>query len=284
MKVVILGASGLIGSTIYRVLTSHAEHKVYGTIRTNLLKSKFTKKAQENLISGIDLLSQDSLLQLFLELKPEVVINCAGLTKHLPNSSDYLFALPINSLMPHRVASFCRLIGARFIHISTDCVFSGSKGQYREVDPPDAQDVYGKSKALGEVVDRNSLTIRTSTIGHELSSSHGLLNWFLEQEDRCLGFKNAIFSGIPTVVLASVINNYILSDESLRGLMHVSAQPISKYNLLKLIAEVYGKNVDIYPDDKIKLDRSLDGSLFSSITGFVAPDWPCLIQTMFENR
>ena len=284
MNILILGASGLIGSTVYRVLTSDAKHKVYGTIRANLLMSRLADKSQENLIPGINLLNQDTLLQLFLDLKPEVVINCAGLTKHFPNSSDYLSVLPINSLMPHRVASLCTLIGARFIQISSDCVFLGSRGQYREVDPPDARDLYGMSKILGEVVVGNSLTIRTSTIGHEKTSSHGLLNWFLNQGDMCLGYRNAIFSGVPTVVLASIIRDFVLPNELLHGLMHVSAQPISKFNLLQLIAKVYKKVIDIMPDDSVKVDRSLDGSLFSKATGFVAPDWPCLVQTMFDNK
>jgi dTDP-4-dehydrorhamnose reductase len=284
MKILILGASGLIGNTMYRVLSSDKSLQAFGTIREDSLRLRFANEFQVNLISGVDLLNYDALIHLLLKLNPDVIINCAGVTKHLPNSSDPLMALPINALMPHRVAALCRLTGARFIHVSTDCVFLGSRGNYRESDLPDARDVYGQSKALGEVVVGNSLTIRTSTLGHELSSAHGLLNWFLNQKDVCRGYRNAVFSGLPTVVLAQVIRDFVLTNDSLRGLMHLSAQSINKFNLLQLIAKTYGKVIDIQPDDGFEIDRSLDGSLFSKATGFIAPEWPELIQIMFDNR
>lgn len=284
MKIVVLGASGLIGSTMYRVLSSESALQVFGTIREDSLRHRFLNKFQKNLISAVDLLNHDALVHLLLKLRPDVIINCAGVTKHLPNSSSVLLALPINALMPHRIAALCELIGARFIHVSTDCVFLGNRGHYRESDQPDARDVYGQSKALGEVVMKNSLTIRTSTLGHELTSAHGLLDWFLNQKDVCRGYRNAVFSGLPTVVLAHVIRDFVLSNDALRGLMHVSAQPINKFNLLQLIAKTYGKIIDIQPDDSVEIDRSLDGSLFAKVSGFVAPEWPELIQIMFENR
>lgn len=284
MRIIILGANGLIGSTMYRVLSSKESLQVFGTIREDSLRLQFSHKFQSNLLSNVDLLNHDALVHLLLKSRPDVIINCAGITKHLPNSSDPLVVLPINALMPHRVAKLCEMTGARFIHVSTDCVFLGSRGNYRESDQPDARDVYGQSKILGEVIVGNSLTIRTSTLGHELSSSHGLLNWFLNQKGGCRGYRNAVFSGLPTVVLAQVIRDFILPNDSLHGLMHVSAQSINKFDLLQLIATTYGKVIDIQPDDSVEIDRSLDGSLFSKATGFIAPEWPDLIRIMFENR
>lgn len=284
MKILILGANGLIGSTMYRILSSEKKMKVFGTIREDSLRFRFANELHSNLISGVDLLNIDALVNLLHKFRPDVIINCAGVTKHLPNSSHPLVALPINALMPHRVAALCELIGARFIHVSTDCVFLGNKGNYQESEYPDARDVYGQSKALGEVVEGSSLTIRTSTIGHELSGSHGLLNWFLDQKDVCRGYRNAVFSGLPTVVLAHVFRDFILPNGLLRGLLHVSARPIDKFKLLQLIAEAYGKVIDIQPDDSVEINRSLDGSLFSKATGFTAPEWPELIEIMFNNR
>ena len=148
-------------------------------------------------------------------------------------------AIPINSLLPHRLARLCELSGARLVHISTDCIFAGDKGGYLETDPSDAIDLYGRSKFLGEVSYRNSVTLRTSIIGHELQSSHGLINWFLAQDKQCKGFSQAIFSGLPTVVLAGIIRDVVIPNEDLFGVYHVASQPISKYNLLKLVADVY---------------------------------------------
>ena len=284
MKILILGANGLIGSTMYRVLSADDRLQVFGTLRDLSSRRHFDEKLQPNLTSGIDLLNIDTLSDLISKLRPEVIINCAGVTKHLPNASHPLVALPINSLMPHRVAALCNLSGTRFIHVSTDCVFLGTKGNYNESDFPDAHDVYGQSKALGEVVEGNSLTIRTSTIGHELASAHGLLNWFLNQNDECVGYQKAIFSGLPTVVLAQVFRDFILPINSLCGLYHVAAHPIDKYQLLNLIAKVYGKQINIKPEDKVSINRSLDGSLFSKTTGFIAQEWPELIDIMYKHR
>lgn len=284
MKILILGANGLIGSTMYRVLSSNARFEVSGTIREPSLRRHYANELQPKIISGIDLLNTDALIDLMKSMRPDVVINCAGITKHLPNAERPLVALPINSLMPHRVAALCELSDAKFIHVSTDCVFLGNKGNYKESDYPDARDIYGKSKALGEVHEGNCLTIRTSTIGHELIGSHGLLNWFLNQKNECLGYKKAIFSGLPTVALAQVFRDYILPNNSLRGLYHIAAKPIDKYSLLNLIAKKYQKQITIKSNDTFSINRSLDGTQFSKATGFIAPEWPELIDIMFNNR
>ncbi|MFM8331419.1 MAG: dTDP-4-dehydrorhamnose reductase family protein, partial [Candidatus Methylumidiphilus sp.] len=187
-----------------------------------------------------------------------------------------------NSLLPHRLATLCSIAGARLIHISTDCVFSGDRGGYTEDDPSDARDVYGKTKFLGEVTDSHTITLRTSIIGHELQTTHGLVEWFLSQERQCKGYTKAIFSGLPTVVLARIISDIVISRPDLSGVYHLAARPISKYELLNLIAAVYGKEIEIIPDDQFVVDRSLSAERFRVATGYVAPDWANLVKLMHK--
>lgn len=274
----------MIGHTIFRVLRGSSNWEVFGTIRTDFSKQNFLPFPAESIVSNINLLDDVFLVRIINRLRPNIVINCAGLTKHKADSDDPLFALPINSLMPHRLANLCRLTGTRLIHISTDCVFSGRKGNYTEDDFTDARDVYGKSKALGEIQYQNTITLRTSTIGHELQSKNGLLEWFLSQNEHCKGYSRAIFSGFPTIVLAEVIRDFVIPQENLSGLFNVAANPINKYDLLKLISKVYIKKIEIIPEDSLIIDRSLNGERFRQATGYHAPSWPELIQSMYDDR
>ena len=188
-------------------------------------------------------------------------------------------------MLPHRLARLCELAGARLIHISTDCVFSGRKGLYLESDLSDAEDLYGKSKYIGELHDLpHAITLRTSIIGHELGSNYALVDWFLSQEGGVKGFTKAIFSGLPTVELARVMKDFVVPHPQLNGLYHVAAKPIDKFRLLSLVAAQYGKAIDIRPEDALVIDRSLDGSRFREATGYVAPEWPELIRRMYEQR
>lgn len=284
MKILVLGASGMIGSTVLRVLSEKNDWVVFGTVRDESVKGFFPASIGEHLRADIDVEHQDSLVRILDQIRPNVVVNCAGLTKHKPEVEDPLISIPINTLMPHRLAGLCKLVGARLIHISTDCVFSGEKGGYIENDFADARDVYGKSKALGEVHYPHTITLRTSTIGHELQSKYGLLDWFLSQEGRCKGYTRAIFSGLPTVVFAQIVRDVVIPHTELSGLYHVAAKPITKFDLLKLIADVYGKTIDMVPDDKLMIDRSLDAKRFQSATGYVAPEWPDLIKLMHAYK
>lgn len=284
MKVLVLGATGLLGSNIFRVLAEDSRLCVRGTIRGENLKELFPRNIASLLVSGVDLLNADLLLSLMKEERPDVVVNAAGLTKHLGGSGDPSQELLMNAILPHRLLGLCSLINARLVHISTDCVFKGERGMYTESDIPDAPDLYGRSKALGEVDKQGHITIRTSTIGHELNTAYGLLNWFLAQDDGCAGYKKAIFSGLPTVVLAEVIRDYVIPNEVLSGLYNVAARPINKYDLLNLIAGVYGRSIDIAIDETVVIDRSLDGSKFNEATGYKAPDWPELIRKMYISR
>ena len=284
MKVLVIGASGMIGSTVLRVLSEQNGWEVFGTVRDDSVKRFFSASIGNRLRSGIDVEHHDSLVRILDQVRPDVVVNCAGLTKHKPEADDPLVSIPINTLMPHRLAGLCKLAGVRLIHVSTDCVFSGDKGGYVEDDRPDAHDVYGTSKALGEVHDPHAITLRTSTIGHELQSRFGLLDWFLSQEGRCKGYTRAVFSGLPTVVFAQVVRDVVIPRKELSGLYHVAAKPIAKADLLKLIADEYRKTIDIVPDDTLVIDRSLDATRFRLATGYVAPEWPELIKLMHAHK
>jgi dTDP-4-dehydrorhamnose reductase len=235
---------------------------------------------QTVLITGVDIENFDNLMCVFGDTRPDVVINCIGLVKQLAEADDPLAAIPINSLLPHRLARLCAVAEARFIHMSTDCVFAGSKGMYTEADLSDAKDLYGRSKFLGEVDYPNAVTLRTSIIGHELEGARSLVGWFLSQSGAVKGFTKAIFSGLPTVEIARLIRDYVMPNPHLHGLYHVSADPINKYDLLKLVADAYGKTIDIEADENFVIDRSLDSSRFRSITGFQPKPWGELVKSM----
>lgn len=285
MKVLVLGISGLLGSALFRVLSGSGQHEVWGTLRSDGDRRLFASGAAEAIVSGVDVLQPDALISVLGRLRPDVVVNCVGVVKQLAASEDPLQVLPINALFPHRLANLCALIGARLIHISTDCVFSGRGGDYREDDPVDAQDLYGKSKHLGEVCDQpHVFTLRTSIIGHEPKTSHSLVDWFLAQQGRVAGYTRAVFSGLPAVELASVLAERVLPRPDLAGLYHLSAAPIAKYDLLRLVAETYGKQIEIVPDDRLVVNRALNSDKFRSATGYVAPPWPELVQRMYRSR
>lgn len=280
MKVLVLGASGMAGNAVLRVLSEKEDWEVFGTVRSGAAKKFFTPKIAKRLLVGVDIENHDSLVNIFGQICPDVVINCIGITKHLIGSGDPLSVILINSLLPHRLARLCTLVGARLVHISTDCVFSGKKGNYTEDDFSDAGDLYGKSKFLGEVNYPNALTLRTSIIGHELQSAYGLNNWFLSQGEQCKGYTRAIFSGVPTVFFAQLVRDVVIPRPDLFGVYHVAGPPISKYDLLQLIAKVYGKSIKILPDDQLVIDRSLNADRFCAVTGCSVPDWPQLVEIM----
>ena len=284
MKVLVFGASGMIGSAMFRVLSAKIGWKVWGTLRSDEAKRFFSGDQQDKLMAGVDVEKHDALVRMFAHVKPDVVVNCIGLTKHHKEAEDPQIAIPLNTLLPHRMADLCAVAGARLIHVSTDCVFAGTKGNYAEGDAPDAGDVYGKSKHLGEVDYPHAITLRTSTIGHELQSAYGLLDWFLSQRGSCKGFNRAIFSGLPNTEFARVVRDVVIPRPELHGLYHVGADPIGKYELLKLIARVYGKQIDIVRDDEFMIDRSLNSARFNQASGYKAAGWPELIQAMDASR
>ena len=280
MRILVLGAGGALGSAVFRVFSEKNDWEVFGAIRSEELKRLFPTTKIEQLLVGCDVSNQDDLVNIFDQNKPEVVINCVSLSKPLLNNCNPLEIIPIYALLPHRLAKLCSLIGARLVHISTDGVFSGSKGQYTEADLPDVCGVYGTSKLLGEVNYKHAITLRTSIIGPELQSKNGLLEWFLAQHTQCHAFSRVIFSGFPTNVLAEIIRDVVIPRPKLNGVYHVATPAISKFDLLRLIAKRYGKDIELIPDDKLVMDRSLDATLFSKATGYVPPAWPELVDAM----
>lgn len=284
MNVLVFGASGMLGNTVIRVLSEMTSWRVYGTLRSEGAKKFFPASIADNLITGVDVEQQDSLLQAFIHARPAIVVNCIGLVKQLAEVNDPLRVIPINTVLPHRLAKLCELTNARLIHISTDCVFSGEKGLYRESDFPDAKDLYGRSKYLGEVSASHAVTLRTSIIGHELNSSHGLVEWFLSQYERCEGYAQVVFSGVPAVVLAKAIRDAIIPHPELSGVYHLAAKPISKHELLKLIARIYQKKIEIVPDNRLAFDRSLDPGRLLAATGYSPPEWEEMIELMNKYR
>lgn len=285
MKILVLGATGMLGSAIFQLFQKNKDLDTWGTIRNKIGLNYFSERSQLKLVENVDVLNHDNLINVFEILRPVVVINCIGLIKQLSFSNDPLTMLPINSMLPYRLANICSIIGAKLIHISTDCVFSGRKGYYNEFDSSDAEDLYGKSKYIGEVVQlQHAITLRTSIIGHELNSNYALIDWFLSQNEKINGYVNAIYSGLPTVELARVIMDYVIPHMDLSGLYHVASKPINKYELLKMVAEIYGKKISIIPDDTIQINRSLNGQKFNEATGYMAPEWPQLIEVMHKSR
>lgn len=283
MNILIFGATGMLGHAIYSVLSQDNHFNVYGTVRSDAGKQFIPRNLQQNLISNIDIDDDRCLERAFNISKPDVVINCVGIIKQLTEANTPLVAIPINSLLPHKLERLSKAHNARLILMSTDCVFSGAKGGYIETDFPDCHDLYGRSKLLGEIVDKeNVLTIRTSIIGHELRGCNSLVNWFLSQNQAVQGFTQAIFSGLPTNELAVVIKDCILNWPSLHGLIHISAKPISKYDLLRLIAAIYKKDIGIESSDITRIDRSLNHEHFSQLTGYQPKEWPELIRSMHQ--
>jgi len=280
MKVLVLGASGMLGHAVLRDMARDERYEVFGSVRSSGATRHFSESVGRRIITGVDVENTDSLLAVLAKTKPDAVINCVGLVKQLAESNDPLAALPLNALFPHRLARLCALTGARLVHISTDCVFSGRKGSYTESDQPDAEDLYGRSKLLGEVDYPHAITLRTSIIGEELDSAHGLVGWFLSRKAPVKGYTRAIFSGLPTCELAEVIRSFVLNHPHLRGLYHVASDPIAKHDLLRLLNQAYGKGLHIEPDDTLVIDRSLNGTRFRTATGYVAPSWDDLVSRM----
>jgi dTDP-4-dehydrorhamnose reductase len=281
MIILVLGATGLLGNAMFGILSKNSPHKVFGTIRKIEDAQFFNVDYRKNLLVVSNLEEQQNLMTLFELVKPDVVVNCIALAKNA--KQDPMTVMSMFALFPKRLAYLCRFYNARLIHISTDGIFNGTKGLYTEEDYPDTNDLYGIAKLLGEVNDFNTITIRTSIIGHELYSKNGLLEWFLAQNDTCRGFTFAIYSGFPSVVLAQIICDEILPRPELHGIYHIAAPPISKFDLLKLIAKRYDKAINIIPDDSIVVDRSLLANKFMRATGYVPSLWPQLVDRMYSE-
>ena len=279
MKILILGGSGMLGHQLWMDLSR--THDVWVTVRTSAsMVPNLPRVDRSRIREHVDILDCENVIRAFAAIQPELVINCIGLIKQHALANDPLTAIELNARWPHRLSLLCRTAGARMVHISTDCVFSGRTGNYTEESQSDAEDLYGRSKFLGEVTCPHCITLRTSIIGRELHTRNGLTEWFLSQQHVVKGYKRAIFSGFTTQNISRILSDYVIPNTNLSGLWQVASQPISKYDLLLLMKDAYRKKIEIQPEETTAVDRSLDGSRFNAATGYTAPAWSEMIQEM----
>ncbi|MHB8058193.1 MAG: dTDP-4-dehydrorhamnose reductase family protein [Desulfuromonadaceae bacterium] len=279
MRILILGGDGMLGHQLLKYL--QPRHQVKVTLRQDFgTYATYGLFSNKNTYDAIDIRSLERLVEVMADFRPEAVINAVGIVKQRPDAKESIPSLEINALLPHRLALLCKGIGARLIHLSTDCVFSGKKGEYMENDPSDAEDLYGKTKYLGEVHEANSLTLRTSIIGRELSRHTSLLDWFLSQTGTVMGFTKAIYTGFTTQEMSRIIEKMLLEYPKASGVYQVSSDPINKYELLLLIREKLGLSIEIVPDDVFCCDRSLDSTRFRTDFNYTPPSWPVMIEEL----
>ena len=277
MRALVLGAAGMLGHRVWHHLRDHMN--AYAAVRRPYADySALGWFDETRVIDGVDVASDAHLDRAFAMAKPDVVVNAVGVVKQREDAGNAVQSIAINALLPHRLAERCQASGARLVHVSTDCVFSGSRGSYTEADPPDARDLYGRSKLLGEVDEPGCVTLRTSMVGREIGSARGLLEWFMSQRGgRVRGFTRARFSGLSTAELSRVIRSVAMDQTSLRGVWHVAGEQISKYDLLSLLNDALGLGTTITADDSFVCDRTLDAHRFMNATGYRPPPWADMV-------
>ena len=271
----------MLGHKLFTVFSDRSDFNVTGTVRGEA--GPVGSRARGDIIENIRAEEIGVVERLINTIKPDFVINCIGIIKQLPAAHNHIQSIMINALFPHQLSEICRKAGASMIQFSTDCVFSGNRGGYTEVDLPDPVDLYGQTKYLGEVDEPHCVTLRTSIIGHEVKTRNGLVEWFLAQNRSVQGYKNAIYTGFPTVEMSHIICDVLIPNDSVRGLVHVSSAPISKFDLLYLVARAYKKDIKIEPQITFRCDRSLISDKFRLMTGYQPPEWSELVRMMYED-
>ncbi|MDM4718316.1 SDR family oxidoreductase [Micromonospora sp. WMMA1363] len=284
IRVLVLGATGMLGHTLIRELARDLAVDVRGAARVPNVATLFPADLAGRITTGVDALDADGIRRLLHRVRPDAVVNCVGVVKQRPEVQDAVQTVSLNALFPHVLLRECDQVGARLIQVSTDCVFSGDRGNYQETDPADPTDLYGRSKLLGEATYGGALTLRTSIIGHELTSNRSLVDWFLTQSAVVRGYTKAIYSGVTTVEIAWLLRTVVLPRTDLAGLYHVAASPIPKFDLLRLIAAEYAWTGEIVPFDGFVCDRSLSADALAAATGYRPPGWPEMIARLREAR
>ncbi|HJP95004.1 MAG TPA: SDR family oxidoreductase [Pyrinomonadaceae bacterium] len=285
MRVLILGASGMLGHKVWQHFAKRFD--TYASFRQSSSYYARFGIFDSTRLGHVSAEDFDSVVRAVERVGPDAVINCIGIVKQDAAAKDAIKSIGVNALFPHRLAHLCGASGVRLVHLSTDCVFSGRRGNYAESDEPDATDLYGRTKLLGETDYDNCLTIRTSMIGRELQGAQGLIEWFLREAaagHRVRGFKRAVFSGLTTTALAQVIADLLVDQPQLSGVWHVAADAINKFDLLSLVKKIYGLDIEIEPDESVFCDRSLDASRFRAATGFTPAAWPEMIEQMRQDE
>ena len=255
MKILVLGINGMLGHIMFKKLFEQ-KWSIYGTLRNKDLLKYFSVKHHANILK-LDKFDDNKLENIFNKIKPDILLNCICIVKQRNISHEPYNSIFYNAFLPHKLYELCDIYNCRLIHFSTDCVFSGKVGMYREDNISDATELYGRTKFLGEVHNKKAITLRTSFIGHEIENSFGLLEWFLKQEKICHGFTKAIYSGLSTTEISRVVIDYVIPRTELSGIYNLSSEPITKYDLLNFL-KVYNKDIDIIKSEKIIIDRSLE--------------------------
>ena len=282
MRILVLGGDGMLGHQLLRTLG--AAHEVKVTLRRALDAYAPTGIfGATNAFMGIDARAPETLRSVLAQFRPDAVVNAIGLVTQRAGEQDIVSHLEINALFPHRLWSLCREHGARLVHVSTDAVFSGARGGYREDDPPDPVDTYGRCKLLGEVTGPGALTLRTAIIGLGLTRRTGLIDWFLQQRGEVRGYRNAVFSGITTKELSRVVGRILTGFASASGLYHLSAAAISKFDLLSGLRDRLGLALRIIPEDAPRIDRSLDSTRFRAAFSYSPPSWGQMLDELAED-
>jgi dTDP-4-dehydrorhamnose reductase len=283
MRVMVVGATGTLGHRLCLEWTERFE--CFGTVREPVAEPVAELLKATTLIPGVTVDEPASLRHAFEEAKPDVVVNCIGAVKQAEAGQQAIPAIRMNSLFPHELAALCREFEARMVHVSTDCVFSGKRGNYSEDDVPDATDVYGRSKLLGEVSGEGLLTLRTSLIGRELRGSLGLLEWLISSRGGTVrGFKRAVFSGFTTMALADEIALLVSEHPELEGIWHLAAQPIDKLTLLTKLNDALGLEIEVVPDEDVAIDRSLDSSRLCRATDRQPRGWGEMVDELAADE
>ena len=283
MRLLVLGGTGMLGHALWETCRTRLD--AHFTVRSNELRGAAAAVLEpERAVPGVRAEDPASIERALDETAADAAVNCIGVVKQAPAADNPIEAIQTNALFPHQLAAACSERGVRLIHISTDCVFSGRQGRYTEDHDPDPPDLYGRSKLLGELTHDGVLTLRTSMVGRELETTNGLLEWFLSQADGTVrGFTRAVFSGPTTPVLSRLIAEIVEDHDALEGTWHVGADPIAKYELLRLARDAFGVDVEIEPDDSVAIDRSLDSTLLRSATGWNPPSWPEMIAELGQS-
>jgi dTDP-4-dehydrorhamnose reductase len=282
MRILVLGGDGMLGHQLLRQLGTR--HEIYVTLRRDLKSyDSFGLFDGKRTYFGADACSPKRLQEIIAACRPETVINAIGVVKQRAEAKDAIQSLEINALLPHRLAVMCEAAGARLVHFSTDCVFSGHRGSYRETDVSDAEDLYGRTKYLGDTSGKHCLTLRTSFIGRELTRKTGLLEWFLAQRGTVRGFTKAVFSGFTTLEMTRIIERVLTARTPLSGVYHVASEPISKFDLLTMIRDALGLPTEIEPYDEFQCDRSLDSSRFREALRYQPPEWKAMVEELAQD-
>lgn len=279
MRILVLGGTGLIGNRLTRQLRQNAD--VYASTRTSSVEMPVLENILEpnKWIFGLDATDFQFLEAEIKRLKPDVIVNCVGVVKQQINSKNVEATILLNSVLPWRLSRFAEKYDFKLINFSTDCVFSGEIGKYKESSTPDAVDLYGRSKILGELNNAHVLTVRTSFVGREIKTFTNLFEWVQRcRSNKIVGYKQVIYSGLTTQAISEVIEKLIFDFSALTGLWHVSSEPISKYDLICLLNNSLNLKLDIESSEEIFCDRSLDSTAFASKTGLVVPNWITMVE------